>query len=210
MSKSLCVLILLLAWAIPGSAATLYFNNFETNDGGWTSSGDWEWGVVNYTGGGCDSPQVGPAGAASGTSAWGTVLGGCYANSGATSSLSRQFDLTGVSDAQLEWEQWIHVFTSFDSAQTFVNGVEVYSRIESTGTTDWEKITVDLTPFVGGLVTVQFDMFATTVVNRAGWYIDDVHLTTSGDAVIPEPGTVVMLASALGLLWFGRRRQSRA
>jgi hypothetical protein len=34
--------------------------------------------------------------------------------------------------------------------------------------------TLDLTPYVGGAVTIEWHFMSSTVVNYAGWYIDDV------------------------------------
>lgn len=37
--------------------------------------------------------------------------------------------------------------------------------------------TIDLTPYVGGVATIAFHMMASTVVDKSGWYLDDVEVT---------------------------------
>ena len=79
----------------------------------------------------------------------------------------------------------------------------MYQRTTSNPPTDWELINVDLSDYVGGDVTISFDLFATTVVERAGWYIDDVLIT--GNAV-PEPSSIALVSlGAFGLLVRRRR-----
>jgi len=41
-----------------------------------------------------------------------------------------------------------------------------------------------LTPFVGGPAIIEFHMMASTVVNRAGWFIDDVTITGTSPTVL--------------------------
>ena len=136
---------------------------------------------------------------------WGTVLADDYSNSGAISTLSQTFDLTGVSDASLSWLNFVEVFYSFDTAELKVNGDLLYERTTNVATPDWELQTVDLTPYVGGNATIQFELFATTVVDRGGWYIDDVEIVGQQD-VVPEPTSLFGFASIFALA-FVRRKQ---
>jgi hypothetical protein len=160
---------------VPG-AGTGDFYDFEADDGGFVGTGGWEWGTnYNYTGAGCDGVNYPPSAPFSGVGMWATVLNGCYPNSGAFSTLSFSADLSGQSSAILQWWDWYDVFETFDYGEVRVNGALVYDRATSyVIPTAWEQHQVDLTPYVGGMANIEFRMFATTVVNRAGWYIDDV------------------------------------
>lgn len=136
------------------SAATLYSSDFEGTGGGWTSGGfgNWELGAPVATQTGCDvtgSVRQGPDGAHSGTGAWGTGLGACYANSDATSTLSQTFDFTGVTGAAMSWYQAHEVFYSFDTAELRVNGDLVYEITTADAFLDWTEESVDLAAYDG-------------------------------------------------------------
>lgn len=172
-----------------------YFNNFEADNGGWEAVGfgDWEHGevqtgVFNQCGG--DEPE--PPGAFSGSNAWATILDGCYTNSGDNSILSQTFDFSGLeAPIQMTVQQWLHVFGSFDTAELRVNGDQVFFDDTSTASDDWAPLTVDLSPYAGeSAVTIEFDVSATTVVNRAGWYIDDFLIQSCEAAGGPAAPTV--------------------
>jgi hypothetical protein len=57
----------------------------------------------------------------------------------------------------------------------WVNGTQVYEHCD-TAATSWNEACIDLTPFANGPVTVEFHMLASSVVERAGWYIDDLRV----------------------------------
>ncbi|MCB9126390.1 MAG: hypothetical protein H6638_00515 [Ardenticatenales bacterium] len=190
-----------------GPPTVLYFNDFETDDGGWTESGfgDWEWGEVVVPGddencGATNYPE--PPGAYSGTNAWATNLNGCYSNSGATSTISRTFDFSNVEGPiMLSWWEWYNIFGSFDTGAVLVNGTPLYTIVTSTPTADWQQVMLDLSAYAGNAsVTVEFQLSATTVVNRYGWYIDDVSVTgcDTGGGATPTPTTVPATATATG------------
>lgn len=191
--------------ACMGSAQTvLYFSDFESDDGGWTSGGfgDWEYGL--YDAGTYIGPDSAPPAAFSGENLWGTILADNYSDSGENSTLTQTFDLTGFATASLSWANWAEVFFDFDTAELRVNGNVEYERDTSAAPTDWEVETVDLTPYVGGMATIEYDLFATTVVSRAGWYVDDVKIE---GRLVPEPGTMGLLGMAmLGVVALTRRR----
>lgn len=183
--------VLALAWALhsqaqcPGSfAVTLYSTDFEANDGGFVESGggDWEYGVIPVTlnGATCGSTFTSPGGAHSGTKGWGTVLDGCYNNLGAFSGTGFTVDLSDPSllSARLEFAQWFGVFVNFDYFRITANGTEIYRNDTLENSGPWMNTTVDLAPFIGqSTVDIVFDLWASTVVNRTGWYLDDVSVT---------------------------------
>jgi subtilisin family serine protease len=168
------------------------FYDFEADDGGFVGTVDWEWGTnYNWNGGACDGNNYPPPGAFSGVGMWATVLNDCHANTGTFSILSFEADLTSQSSAILKWWDWYDVFETFDYGEVYVNNTLVYDRASSyIIPTAWEQHQVDLTPFLGGVVDIEFRMFATTVVNRAGWYIDDV--LVGEPSCTPQAGNLVV------------------
>lgn len=180
------------AWG--GPEAIVYFSDFETDNGGLTASLDWEWGTYAWAGGGgCSASIAPPAAPYSGTNMWGTVLNTCYnglgnntgygtctnGNTADDSILSLTVDLTGYTDAQLSWWDWPDIFMNFDWGEVYANGTVVFQHCGSgyTAPSAWVQQVVDLTPYVGGNVTIEFHMMASTVVNYSGWYIDDLQVT---------------------------------
>ena len=162
---------------------TVYFSDFETNNGGWTSGGygEWQWGApVPGVYALCDTtPRPEPSGAYSGINVWGTNLDGCYANSGAESLLvSQTFDFSAVqAPIALNWQNWYEIFTTFDKGEVYVNGTLLWQVTSSSATANWQPETIDLSAYAGQAnVQVTFRLYATTVVNRMGWYLDDVEI----------------------------------
>lgn len=172
----------------PGSfPVTLYSTDFETDNGGFTAigAGDWEYGVipVSIAGTNCESANIySPGGANSGTKGWGTLLNDCYNNQSPSgfNTMELMMDLSdpALVSAELNFAHWFEVFVSFDYLVITANGTEVYRNDTTERSTAWSEATVDLTPFLGqASVALDFKLWATTVVNRAGWYIDDVSVT---------------------------------
>lgn len=208
---------LLAGWAQGAFAqVTVYESDFEGSDGGWvnsgtgTHSGDWQY-EANYDASLYTGAYVPPAAAASGTGMWGTTMYGDYTNSGQFNILSQTFDFSAYTQVALEFASWSNVFATFDRSEVWVNGDILAGTSGSTapqllsnnlGTTGstWVTEMIDLSAYDGqASVTIEFRMFATIVVDRAGWYIDDVSITA-----IPAPGAVVLLG--MGSLVAIRRR----
>ena len=183
-------LLAFLAW--PASAQeTFYFSDFESDDGGWVLTSappydSWEHGtVVPGVHEGCDStPTVEPAGAHSGTNVWATNLDGCYPNTTPTGEtvLAQTFDFSAVSGTiTLSWWHYYEIFETFDRGLVEVNDVLVWETPDATPSSpdgSYIEQTADLSAFAGNPnVTVEFILVSTTVVNRMGWYIDDVEIT---------------------------------
>jgi hypothetical protein len=170
------------------------FFDFEANDGGWVPTadwdpvGDWEWtntyNVANYIG-----SHTPPPSAYSGTGLWGTIIYDDYTNAGGTSYLSQTFDWSSVSptNARLTFWEWVDVFGNFDYCNVFVNGVSEY-YVDTYSPTAWHYVDLDLSAYAGlSSVTIEFAMYTTTVVEYAGWYIDDVDVAGTGPAP-PDDG----------------------
>lgn len=195
-----------------GVPTDFYFNDFEADDGGWSSTGagDWEWGeVITGIAEGCDGAQPEPTGAFSGINAWATNLDGCYANSGDTATLTQTFDFSGLAaPIELSLQHWLHVFGDFDTAELLVNGDQLFLEDGATASSAYAPLAVDLSAYAGlASVTVEFNVNASTVVNRSGWYVDDLAITSCEPegGVVPEstpvpalgPGWTLILAFAV-------------
>ena len=177
-----------------GTLVTIFSSNFDSDNGGLTPTVDWEWGAAYaWTGANCTGTFVNPTAAHSGTGMWGTVLNGCYHNlgnnqgsgSGGTcnntntaddSILTLTVDLTTFATASLTFWEWFDVFTYFDWTEVRINGTSALLHCEPSyvAPSAWVQRTVDLMPYVGGVATIEWHMMASTVVDRSGWYIDDV------------------------------------
>jgi hypothetical protein len=175
--------------------AVVYFSDFESDNGGMTPSLDWEWGTFAWApGANCGTySNVPPSAPYSGTNMWGSVLNDCYNglgnNSGSStctndnpvddSILTLTVDLSGYTDAQLSWWEWLDLFMDFDWGEVYVDGTVVFQHCGAgyTAPTAWVQQVVDLTPYVGSTVTIEFHQMASTVVNYAGWYIDDLEVS---------------------------------
>lgn len=200
---------------------TLFHNDFEGSDGGFTESGggDWEYGVIPETldSSNCGSTFSSPGGAFSGTHGWGTVLNSCYDNLGDTSGVGFTADLSapGLTSAWLDFAQWFDVYVNFDYLTITANGAEIWRNDTAEESGTWLTTAVDLTPWLGqDPVSIMFNLHASTVVNRAGWYIDDVSVLACPDTAMgvhesaapafrawPQPATDllhVQLAPAMG------------
>lgn len=146
--------------------------DFEADNGGFvaginggTGGTDWQWGTPTY-----------PAGLVphSGVNLWATILDGPFNNRGGSSTLTKTFSLPAFASAELSWWQYLKTGNStFDWGRVFLNSDIVYN---SSGVDElvWTNHTADLAPYLGGTLTINFDFYATTVVNNDGWYLDDV------------------------------------
>lgn len=181
---------------VAGASAEIYMSDFEADDGGLVGTGDWEWGSPN---GFADAPfgDPEPIGGNSGNNAWGTVIGGAH-NPSTVSTLTLNVDLSGTDAAELSYYEWLDSGSNtFDTARTLVNGDELLLA-DGGPTANWRLVTLDLANYVGqSSVDIVWEFSTTSVVERVGWYIDDVVVT-------PEPGTLALLG--LGALALIRRR----
>ncbi len=199
-------LIPVLLLVIPaGRGEIVYFSDFEADNGGLTSSVDWEWGDYAWTGGSCYNEFFPPDTAYSGTRMWGTILNDCYsdlANNADYAScvnqnpdddaiLSVEVDLTGYGSATLSFYEWQDIFMNWDWAEVYVNDAVVYQHC-GTGfvpSTEWGLVELDISEHAGGMITVEFHLLTSSVVNHAGWYIEDLKIEAAvgGPTVTATP-----------------------
>ncbi|MDY7014616.1 MAG: hypothetical protein SVX43_13640, partial [Cyanobacteriota bacterium] len=118
----------------PGQASAFYSSSFETDEGGWSASGDWERGIPTGFMGGFSSVE--PTGGFSGDFAFGTIIGGDHSPS-TLSSLVQTFDFSGLTDVTLSFYEWVESGSNiFDQAKVFVGGTEVYFS-DGDSDSDW-------------------------------------------------------------------------
>ena len=152
--------------------------DFESDNGAFSGSNDWEWGA----------PVSGPAEAHSGSKLWGTVLNGNYSNL-TVSVLTKTVDLSGVESATLIWWQWLNIYgqgsdhfdVTYIEAITSTGSAELIYGSKTRGdprsdVTEkvWERKSVDLTPYAGDTVTLTFILDTNDSFTAAGWYLDDI------------------------------------
>jgi hypothetical protein len=176
-----------ITWRTPGAPGGPLME-FETDDGGWIPSsnwadplGDFEWtntyDASNYVVGGYPASEFPPPAAHSGTGLWGTVLYGPYTNAGGFSYLTKEFSFTGISNPQMRFWSWNNSFGNWDYGQVAVNGTVVWGPDWDTTPVEWLEVVIDLSAYANlANVSIQFQHYTTTVVNYAGWYIDDVYI----------------------------------
>lgn len=202
MRNAMTVLALAGAASFAAAQGTVYSSDFEADGGGWTGTNDWERGIpVGADGsalGGFGGPE--PTGGLSGEFVWGTVIGGLHSPS-TVSDLSQNFDFTGLTDITFTFNEWIDSGSStFDQAKVFVNGDELYLS-DGGPTSGWREVNLDLNAYAGqSSVDISFNFSTTGVVERVGWYVDDVSITA-----VPAPASLALLG--LGGLAAARRRR---
>lgn len=205
MRNVMTVIALAGAASVAAAQSTVYFSDFEADGGGWTASGvngDWErgspTGVTGTSLGGSGGAE--PTGGFSGDFVWGTVIGGLH-GVGSDEQLSQNFDFSGLTDVSLSFQEWILTGSSaFDMASVIVNGDELYLSDGNSGEA-WREVVLDLSAYDGlSSVDITFNFTSTTVVERMGWYVDDVAITA-----IPAPASLALLG--LGGIAAVRRRR---
>ncbi len=107
---------------------------------------------------------------------------------------TREFDLTGLEDATLEYMVWYDIEDGWDYGYVEVSGDggRTWTILEGQHTSDddvsgnaygpgytgrsreWKQESIDLTPFVGGPVLVRFEYVTDAAVYRDGFMVTDV------------------------------------
>ena len=184
-----------------GDFTEIYCNDFETDDGGWTSellagentegANDWQWGRPLGEGGDPDF-------AYSGSRVWGNDLGadnynGEYQNDRHNRITTPEIDVSGHDRIFLQYRRWLNVEDAFyDQAQILANGEVVWTNHASSRsvgdehTTDvqWALHTLELP---AGLDTLElsYEIITDGGLSMGGWNIDDVCIY--GAAAAPDP-----------------------
>jgi len=136
-----------------------------------------------------------PVDPASGEYAW-------YSNRGDSSdfSLTRSFDLTGLTSATLQYKVWYEFeeYYDFGYVEISTDGGEHWQILPTrhgtdhdpfdrsygvgyTGTTlEWLDESIDLTPYAGQVVDIRFEVISDFSTNRDGLQLDDIQIPELG------------------------------
>jgi len=185
--------------AVSTAASGQYFSDLEADNGGWAGSGDWEWGTPVGFVGGFGSTE--PTGGFSGDNVWGTILGGDHSPS-LVSTLSQSIAVAGLTDLSMNFYEWSDSGgNTFDMARVIVNGDELYLSDGDSGDA-WRNVDIDLSAYDGSAsLDISFEFSTSAVVERTGWYIDDIAVRG-----VPSPSAMALLG--LGGLVVSRRRRA--
>jgi bacillopeptidase F len=195
MKKSMLVLLLvfscILSFASVSTAALIYQEGFELNNGGYTHGGTydtWQWGNP--------SVSVWPYAAATGINCWGTNLSGNYLPGSDMSLYSDWIDLTAYSPGTtitLKWKQALHIESDiWDHAycygRTESGDVLLWQHTGSTIQQGWNEKTADISFAAGKQFRVFWRLTADSVIEYPGLYIDDVAIEIPIEkATTPSP-----------------------
>ena len=179
-----------------------YAWDFEASDGGFAPTVDWEWG----------EPTTGPDNANSGVNLWATKVGGTY--SGSSNSKLETPEVVvpdGSSFAVLTFWQWYYIETNYDggnikistdggstwtiltpdigyngTAKSYTAGIPDEPCFTGYDNDNWHQVTCDLSPYMGQSVIIRFHFGSDSIVNKVGWYIDDVSIMGVDDTDGPN------------------------
>jgi HYR domain/Immunoglobulin domain/Immune inhibitor A-like, MAM domain len=96
-----------------------------------------------------------------------------------TSYLARTIDLSGFDAATLTfWYKIPSIESGWDFARVYIDSIDTTQIWSSSSpATSWALVTLDLSAFVGGSVTLRFEFTSDASNTAEGWYLDDIELT---------------------------------
>ena len=117
--------------------------------------------------------------------------------------LTREFDLTGLDEATLEYMVWYDIEDGWDYGyvEASGDGGRTWTILEGQHTSDddvsgnaygpgytgrsreWKQESIDLTPFVGGPVLIRFEYVTDAAVYRDGFMVSDVSIPQLDDSM---------------------------
>ncbi|WP_462413164.1 immune inhibitor A domain-containing protein [Neobacillus sp. Marseille-QA0830] len=118
-----------------------------------------------------------------------------------SNEMSTTVDLTNAASAQLTFKTWYSIEQDYDYATVRVNGTPIKGNITTTdnpqgsnpgngitGDSDgkWVDATFDLSQFAGQSVKLSFNYVTDGGLALPGFYVDDVKVTTDGQAVLSD------------------------
>ncbi len=168
------------AFAAPAYYAVYYAEDFESDNGSFTTSGTgtpWEWG----------QPTDWPYNSASGQKCWGTNLSGSYANSSDTWLISPVIDLTSLpsgSDVYFSWFQAHYIEGWWDRCYAMyrLDGGSWIQLWTDTMTSDpfaWQRLSFYVPEAAGHQLELAWRLTTDTSVRYPGYFIDDISVTST-------------------------------
>jgi hypothetical protein len=182
--------------------------DFETGDGGFTSTDLWSW----------DEPDgVGPDGGFSGTHCWGVGMDGHYPDNASGTLTSPEYYFTGVPHLRLSFHIWSATEGAFDGVNLEVNGgsgwelispLTKYTDVSLGGlggapgwsgfTYSWRGVVFDLHTLIGSDFRFRLNFGSDGGATAPGFWIDGITFDT-GDALtatghVKAPGTLSLNA----------------
>ena len=172
----------------------LYYEDFESDDGGYTIEGPspapWQWGI----------PLTWPGECADGVSCWGTNLTGNYNDNADQSIVSPIFDLSSAPPDQnllARWHQALHIEDAwFDKAyaEYRIDGgpwQTMWEHNEGTIKVPWTEKVYDVSAAAGSTLQFRFRFTSDSSVVYDGYYIDAVGIV-AGEDCQPLPGSLIV------------------
>ncbi|MBN1867451.1 hypothetical protein JW916_09175 [Candidatus Sumerlaeota bacterium] len=175
--------------------------NMDTNPG-WSTQGQWAWGVPQGSGGQYGSPD--PTCGATGNNVYGYNLAGDYGNSISSPYYltAGAIDCSASAGTHLRFWRWLGVMSPYNddaSVQVSNNGSTwqtVWQNEDSLYEGRWTQVTYDISTVADGQPTVyvRWGMGTTdAVLTACGWNIDDVQilrLVSTSDRLTVHDGDV--------------------
>jgi len=167
---------------------------FEDDDGGFSRTGEWEWGIPAF--------PDGPA-AHGGLRCWGTDLDGTYSPS---FDHRLTFDVTVPgTNPRLAFWHWYDVWGPYDGIQVQVSDGGPYEPLPPVGgypeaciwnlggdpcgpgwsyrSEGWRPAVHDLSSFAGQTISVRLLLVTSTFSQGPGWYVDDLAVFADDDVI---------------------------
>lgn len=175
-----------------GVATELYSWNMDSNPG-WTTLGQWEWGIPTGDGGEFGYPD--PSSGATGLQVYGYNLQGDYQNNLQQKHLTTNvLDVAGTQDIKLQFSRYLNVEQPvYDHASIAIradgggNWITLWSNPATIEDNAWQQVVYDISEVVQGVQTIQirWTMGETDGAWRySGWNIDDVQIMTTSSSGI--------------------------
>jgi len=191
--------------AEPGTnQATVFFDNFETNQG-WTADAGWARGTP--TGGSGDHGGPDPSSAFSGSNVFGYNLGGGYDNNMLERHLtSPAINCSGLTNVHINFQRWLGVEQpAYDHASIRISRdgsswTSVWENDSTMSDAAWTLIDVNISAVASGkpVVYVRFTMGPTDEGwTYCGWNIDDFRVTAYG-CTPPSTANSIALDQVVG------------
>ncbi|MCC7141884.1 MAG: immune inhibitor A, partial [Candidatus Eisenbacteria bacterium] len=182
--------------------------DFETGNGGYTATGEWEWGTPTF-------PILNPPRPPSGVKCWGVNIDGAYGDLKTSILTSPVIDLSAATSLTLSFKHYYWIDSDdggnlevWDAAQnTWVVAhplggypddsiiIMLYKPGYNGRVYGWKPAIFNLDAYAGGDFRFRFVFKSNISGHKLGWYIDDLALDTGQGATvaIDPPGSASSL-----------------